>query len=97
MQGLAEKEIWNELDRNLEFNLQTALDAIPYMDEDYREKLRPYVEKYAQYIQDFDCQNPYGVPIGTGNWAGIGPLLSFGTTVCFAHLYYGMFRTSLLS
>lgn len=82
------KEIWNELDQNLEFNLQTALDAIPYMDEDYREKLRPYVEKYAQYIQDFDRQNPYGVPIGTGNWAGIGPLLSFGTTVCFAHLYY---------
>lgn len=82
------KEIWNELDRNLEFNLQTALDAILYMDEDYREKLRPYVEKYAQYIQDFDRQNPYGVPIGTGNWAGIGPLLSFGTTVCFAHLYY---------
>lgn len=82
------KEIWNELDRNLEFNLQTALDAIPYMDEDYREKLRPYVEKYAQYIQDFDRQNPYGVPIGTGYWAGIGPLLSFGTTVCFAHLYY---------
>lgn len=82
------KEIWSELDQNLEFNLQTALDAIPYMDEDYREKLRPYVEKYAQYIQDFDRQNPYGVPIGTGNWAGIGPLLSFGTTVCFAHLYY---------
>lgn len=82
------KEIWNELDRNLEFNLQTALDAIPYMKEDYRNKLRPYVEKYAQYIQNFDRQNPYGVPIGVGNWAGIGQLLSFGTTVCFAHLYY---------
>ena len=82
------KEIWNELDRNLEFNLQTALDAIPYMEEDYRNKLRPYVEKYAQYIQNFDRRNPYGVPIGVGNWAGIGQLLSFGTTVCFAHLYY---------
>lgn len=82
------KEIWNELDRNLEFNLQTALDAIPYMEEDYRNKLRPYVEKYEQYIQNFDRQNPYGVPIGVGNWAGIGQLLSFGTTVCFAHLYY---------
>lgn len=82
------KEIWNELERNSEFNMQTALDAIPYMDEAYREKLRPYVEKYARYIQTFDRQNPYGVPIGTGNWAGNGPLLSFGTTVCFAHLYY---------
>ena len=83
-----EKEIWKELDRNLRFSLQTALDAIPYMNEDYRKQLRPYVEQYATYIQDFDRQNPYGVPIGTGNWAGIGPLLSFGTTVCFAHLYY---------
>ena len=83
-----EKEIWKELDRNLRFSLQTALDAIPYMNEDYRKQLRPYVEQYATYIQDFDQQNPYGVPIGTGNWAGIGPLLSFGTTVCFAHLYY---------
>ena len=83
-----EKEIWKELDRNLRFSLQTALDAIPYMNEDYRKQLRPYVEQYATYIQDFDRQNPYGVPIGTGNWAGIGPLLGFGTTVCFAHLYY---------
>lgn len=82
------KEIWNELDRSLVFTMQTALDAIPYMDEDYRKQLRPYVEKYGQYILDFDRENPYGVPIGTGNWAGIGPLLSFGTTVCFAHLYY---------
>lgn len=82
------REIWNELERNLEFNLQTALDAIPYLDEEYRKKLRPYVEEYARYIQDFDRQNPYGVPIGVGNWAGIGPLLGFGTTVCFAHLYY---------
>ena len=82
------KEIWDELEQNATRTLQTALDAIPYMDEDYRKKLRPYVEEYAQYIRDFHRQNPYGVPIGEGNWAGIGPLLSFGTTVCFAHLYY---------
>lgn len=82
------KEIWNDLDQNLEFNIQTALDAIPYMDEAYRKKLRPYVEEYAQYIQSFDRQNPYGVPIGLGNWAGSGQLLGFGTAVCFAHLYF---------
>ena len=33
-------------------------------------------------------KNPYGVPIGTGNWAGAGAVLTFGTTVCFANLYY---------
>ncbi len=82
------KEIWEDLDRNVASNLQTALDAVPYMDEAYKKKLRPYVGKYDEYIKDFDKDNPYGVPIGTGNWAGIGPLLNFGITVCFAHLYY---------
>lgn len=82
------KEIWEDLDRNVASNLQTALDAVPYMDEAYKKKLRPYVEKYDEYIKDFDKENPYGVPIGTGNWAGIGPLLNFGITVCFAHIYY---------
>lgn len=81
-------EIWNDLNQNLVFNIQIALDAIPYMDEAYRAKLKPYVEKYAVYIRDFDKQNPYGVPIGLGNWAGSGQLLGFGTTVCFAHFYY---------
>lgn len=82
------KEIWSGLDRNLEFNIQTALDAIPYMDEAYRDKLKPYVEKFAKYISGFDKQNPYGVPIGLGNWAGSNQVLSFGTAVCFAHYYY---------
>lgn len=82
------KEIWEDLNRNVASNLQTALDAVPYMDEAYKKKLRPYVEKYDEYIKDFDKENPYGVPIGTGNWAGIGPLLNFGITVCFAHIYY---------
>ena len=82
------KEIWEDLNRNVASNLQTALDAVPYMDEAYKKKLRPYVEKYDEYIKDFDKDNPYGVPIGTGNWAGIGPLLNFGITICFAHIYY---------
>lgn len=81
-------EIWNDLNQNLVFNIQIALDAIPYMDETYRAELKPYVEKYAVYIHDFDKQNPYGVPIGLGNWAGSNQLLGFGTTVCFAHFYY---------
>ena len=32
--------------------------------------------------------NPYGVPIGLGNWAGGGALLNFGTTLCFANKYF---------
>ena len=82
------KQVWDALDRNVSFSIQTALDAIPYMDAAYRQRLRPYVELFNAYIKDFDKQNPYGVPIGMGNWAGIGACLSFGIAVNYAHLYF---------
>jgi endoglucanase len=82
------QQIWTQLDRSVERNMQTALDAIPYMDDAYKQRLRPYVSRYAEYIRTFDQQNPYGVPIGLGNWAGGNQILNFGTTVCFASLYY---------
>ena len=83
-----EQQIWNALDRNVSNTMQTALDAVPYMDEAYKQKLRPYVEKYEAYIKDFDKQNPYGVPIGLGNWAGVNAVLNFGITVNYAHIYF---------
>ena len=82
------KQIWGALEKNLALNMQTALDAVPYMDEAYKRELRPYVKKYNEYIQSFDKDNPYGVPIGLGNWAGVNMVLNFGITVNYAHLYY---------
>ncbi len=82
------KQIWKALDTRLPFNIQTALDAVPYMDDAYKQKLRPYIEQYNKYIKDFDQQNPYGLPIGLGNWAGVNMVLNFGITINYAHLYY---------
>jgi hypothetical protein len=65
-----------------------ALDAIPHMDASYKEKLKPYIEKYKTYIEELEKDNPYGVPIGLGNWAGGGAMMSFGTTVCFASMHF---------
>ena len=53
-----EQQIWDALELRLEANMQTALDAVPYMDEAYKQKLRPYVEKYNAYIKGFDQNNP---------------------------------------
>lgn len=80
--------IWKALDYDVALSMQTALDAIPYMDASYTKKLRPYVEKYAAYINSLDQDNPYGIPLTLGNWAGSGAVTGFGTTVCFAHKYY---------
>ena len=80
--------LWPALDRNVNFILLTALNAIPHMDASYKERLRPYVVKYNDYIKGLEKDNPYGVPIGLGNWAGNGGITSFRTTVCFANKYF---------
>ncbi len=80
--------LWPALDSNVSFSILTALHAIPHMDASYKEKLRPYVLKYKEYIDGLEKDNPYGVPIGLGNWAGSGGVVSFGTTVCFASKYF---------
>ena len=80
--------LWPALEINVSRNILTALDAIPHMDASYKEKLRPYVVKYKEYIDELEKDNPYGVPIGLGNWAAGGAVVNFGTTVCFASKYF---------
>ena len=80
--------VWPALERMPMGAIGAALDAVPYLDEAYKEKLRPYVEQYRDYILQLEEQNPYGVPIGLGNWAGGGQVTGFGTTVCNAYRHY---------
>lgn len=80
--------LWPALDNRVERFVLIALQAIPHMDDEYKAKLRPYMEKYKTYIEDLEKDNPYGVPIGLGNWAGSGGIVSFGTTICFANQYF---------
>ncbi len=80
--------LWPALDRNVSLTLLTALHAIPHMPPSYKDKLLPYVLKYKEYINDLEKGNPYGVPIGLGNWAGSGSIVSFGTTICFANSHF---------
>ena len=80
--------IWPALERSALYTIDIALSAVPFMDEAYKEKLRPYVEQYRDYIVSLESENPYGVPIGLGNWAGGGQVVSFGTTVCNAARHF---------
>ncbi len=80
--------IWKALDQHFDRAMQVALDAVPHMDNAYREQLRPYIEKYRAYVDSLDTQNPYGVPIGLGNWAAGGGVVQHGATLCTANKYY---------
>ena len=80
--------LWPALERNVSGTMLTALDAIPHLNASYKKKLRPYVVKYKEYIAGLERDNPYGVPIGLGNWAGSGDVVSFGTTISFASKHF---------
>ena len=46
--------VWPALERMPMGAISAALDAVPYMDAAYKEKLRPYVEQYRDYILDLE-------------------------------------------
>ena len=69
-------------------SIKTALQAIPYMDDDYKNKLREYVVKYKAVCDDYAKKNPYGVPIAEGGWGGSGNVVSFATANYYANKFY---------
>ncbi len=83
-----QKLLWPILDRNVNFGLLPALNALPHLDNSFKEKLTPYVVKFKEYIEGLDKENPYGVPITLANWAGNGFIVNYGTTICFASQYF---------
>ena len=81
-------DAWLYGDANLVRNVQTALDSVPMKDKSYLKRIRPLIVKFAEYVKSFDAQNPYGVPISLGNWAGVNMVLNFGIAVNYAHIYF---------
>jgi endoglucanase len=72
----------------LGMGLGNALKAIPYMDEAYKTKLKPYVEKYKASLDQLESKNPYGLPISGGGWGGSGSIVSSSVTNYLAYKAY---------
>jgi hypothetical protein len=80
--------LWPLLDRApLPFVLGAAR-ALPAFDAAYKERLRPYVVKHRAGIEELEKQNPYGVPITTGGWAGSNAVISWAVTNYHLHKAY---------
>ena len=77
--------IWSELDRSLSQNISVALQAYPFMNNDYKAKLKDYVIKYKSYVDGLNKENPYGVPIGTRGWAGNSDIIKWAITNYYAY------------
>ncbi len=80
--------IWPALDQALDRNLDTAIKALPFLGPGAVEKLRPYAVQYKARVEALSKENPYGVPIATGGWAGSAGVVSWATTNYLLHKVY---------
>ena len=69
-------------------SLGSALKAVPYMDADYKTKLKEYVIKYKESIDRNNEKNPYGMPISGRGWGGSGEIVSWAVTNYYIHTSY---------
>lgn len=61
-----------------------AVEAIPYMDASYKKRIENLVRDYKKNVlEKISTQNPFGVPVTTGGWAGSGAVVGFGLTNYF--------------
>jgi len=68
------------MEGNVNRNMKYAVQAVPYLDQDYKEKLLPFIQKYKDSNDELLTQNPFGVPITTGGWAGNASIINWATT-----------------
>jgi hypothetical protein len=67
------------------WNVTDVLRALPYMDADFTAKVRARAEALKAQSAGMVKENPFGVPITRGGWAGNGAVVGFATANYYLH------------
>ncbi|MCK4748235.1 MAG: glycoside hydrolase family 9 protein, partial [Bacteroidales bacterium] len=78
-------ELLSAMEERFPFYADLAIKAMPFMDDSFSARVKNAVVAYADQLDSFDQQNPFGVPITTGGWAGNGSVIRFVTTNYILH------------
>jgi len=62
-----------------------AVRALPYMDADFRTRLREAVKAYVAQLDKDLAATPFGVPPARGNWGGSASVADLGARMYFLH------------
>lgn len=73
------------LRKTFPFTAGSAVRAMPYMGAGFRAQLVPLVREMKAKADKDLTNNPFGVPISTGSWAGSNQVVSFGSTMYLLH------------
>ncbi len=79
------EELWPAIDKNFNRNAAVAVRALPHMDASYTRRLEARVRAYSDQQRNLERENPFGVPITTGGWAGSGAVIHFAITQYLLH------------
>ena len=74
-----------ELEEQFGFHAGLAVRAIPHLDDGYRQRIRKLAEAYARRLDDIGRQNPFGVLITEGGWAGNGTIIGMANANWYLH------------
>lgn len=78
-------ELWPVIDQKFSVHAADAVRALPHMDAAFQKKLRTRALGYREQLVKDLSENPFGVPITRGGWAGNGAVIGFAVTMYYLH------------
>ncbi len=78
-------QLFPVIEKRFGLNAVPAVRVIHHMDSSYKNNLESVVSAYKQQIDSFCIDNPYGVPISMGGWAGSGRVIGYSVTNYYLH------------
>ena len=80
--------LWPSIDEKFEQHVLDAVRAAPLMPAAYAARLRERVVKFQSVRAGQPLDNPFGVPITRGGWAGNGAVVYFATVSYYLHVTF---------
>jgi hypothetical protein len=73
-------ELLPDIEKNFGRHAVQAVRVLPLMDKEYHQKIASLAKGYKARVDSISKQNPFGVPVTTGGWAGSGGVIDFAIT-----------------
>lgn len=74
-----------EIEERFAMHAILAVRALPYMDGEYRQRIRNLTVRHRKRLDELEDDNPFGVPITEGGWAGNGAVIGMAMTNYYLH------------
>lgn len=81
----AVRELLPQVEERFGMNAVMLVQTLPFMDADYADRIESLTRQYRDDILAFEEDNPFGVPVTRGGWAGGGTVIGFANTNYWLH------------